>query len=49
MHAQSVRVWCIFWDVGITGTDFFDNEDEKVATVNEERYRTMIDPFYGMR
>ena len=45
MHPQRVTVWCGFWNVGIIGTIFFDNEQGAAVTVNGERYCAMLSEF----
>ena len=46
MHPQRVTVWCGFWEGGIIGPYFFENEAGQVATVNGARYRDMITQFF---
>ena len=49
MHPQRVTVWCGFWYGfwygGIIGSSFFENEQGAAVTVNDERYRAMLNEF----
>ncbi|XP_012059065.1 PREDICTED: uncharacterized protein LOC105622255 [Atta cephalotes] len=45
MHPQRVTVWCGFWSGGIIRPFFFENEQEAAVTVNNERYRAMLNEF----
>lgn len=42
-HPQKCTVWCGFWAGGITGPFFFEDENEKPATVDGHRYRQLIE------
>jgi len=44
-HPQRVTVWCGFWFGGIIGPFFFENEQGVAVTVNDERYRAMLNEF----
>ena len=44
-HPKPVTDWCEFWSRGIIGPFFFENEQGKVATVNGNRYRAMLNEF----
>ena len=45
MHLQRVTVWSEFWNGGIIGLFFFENERAAAVTVNGERYRAMLNEF----
>ena len=45
LHCQRVTVWCAISSVGIIGLYFFE-EKERAVTVNETRYREMIEEFF---
>ena len=45
MHPQRVIVQCGFWSGGIIGPFFFENEQGAAITVNDERYRAMLNEF----
>ena len=45
MHPQGVTVWCGFWNDGIIGPFFFENEQGAAFTVNGEYYRAMLNEF----
>ena len=45
MHPQRVTVWCRFWYGGIIGPFFFENEQGAADTLNDERYRAMLNEF----
>ena len=42
---KRVTVWCGFWSRGIIGPFFFENEQGEEVTVNEVRYRAMMNEF----
>ena len=42
MHPQRVTIWCGFWNGGIIGSFFLENEQGDAVTVNGERYRAML-------
>ena len=44
-HPKRVTVWCKFWSRGIMEPFFFENEQGEAATVNEDRYRAMLNEF----
>ena len=44
-HPKRVAVWCGFWSKGIIGPLFFENKQGEAITVNENRYRTMLNEF----
>jgi hypothetical protein len=39
LHAQQATVWCGFWDGGVIGLYFFENEARNAVTVNGVCYR----------
>jgi hypothetical protein len=39
LHAQRATVWCGFWDGGVIGPYFFENEIGNAITMNGVRYR----------
>ena len=43
-HPKRVTIWCVFWARGI-GPFFFQNEQEEAVTVNDDRYRAMLNEF----
>ena len=45
MHPKRVSLWCGFWSRGIIGPFFFENEQGEVVTVNDDRYRAMLNKF----
>ena len=45
MHPQGVTNWCGFWYGGIIGPFFFENEQVSSVTVNDKRYRAMLNEF----
>jgi hypothetical protein len=45
MHPQKVTVWCGLWVGGIIGPYFFENDEGQTVTVNEARYREMLEYF----
>ena len=44
-HSKRITVWCGFLPRGIIGLFFFENEQGKVATVNGDRYRAMLNVY----
>ena len=44
-HPKRVTVWCGYWSRGIIGPIFFENEQGEAVTVNDDRYRTMLNEF----
>ena len=48
MHPQRVTVWCGFWEGGIIGPYFFENEQliKQQSAVNGARYRDTITRFF---
>ena len=44
-YLKRVSVWCEFWCRDIIGKFFFEKEQGAAATVNGDRYRTMLDEF----
>ena len=44
-HPNRVTVWCRFWSRGIIGPFFFENEEWEAVTVNNDRYRAMLNEF----
>ena len=45
MHPKRVTVWCGFWSRGIIGPFLFQNYQEVAVTVNDDRYRAMLNKF----
>ena len=45
IHPQRVTVWCGFWYRSIIGPFFFENEQIADVTVNDVRYRAMLNEF----
>ena len=46
MHPpKRVTVCCGFWSRGIIGLFFFENEQGEAVTVNDDRYRAMLNEF----
>ena len=45
MQPQRVTVWRGFWNGGIIGPFFFENEQGVAVMVNGERYRAMLNGF----
>ena len=45
MHPKRVTVWCGFWSRGIIGSFFFENEQGESVTVNNDRYRAILNEF----
>ena len=45
MHTKRVTVWCRFWSKCIIGPFFFENEQGEAVTVNDDRYRAMLNEF----
>ena len=45
MHPQRVTHWCGFWYGGIIVPFFFINEQVSSVTVNDKRYRAMLNQF----
>ena len=45
MHPKRVTVWCGFWSRGTIGSFFFENEQGEAVTVNNDRYRAMLNEF----
>ena len=45
-HPKWVTVWCGFWSRGIIGTFFFQDEQGETVTVNDGRYRAMLNEFF---
>ena len=41
-HTKRVTVLCGFWSRGIIGTFFFEKEQGEAVTVNDDRYRAML-------
>lgn len=48
LHSPKVTVWCAISSVGIIGPWFFE-EDERVVTVNSDRYVNMLEEFFVPR
>jgi len=46
LHPEKVTVWCGFWSSVIISPYFFQNETGIAITVNDERYRSMINNFF---
>ena len=48
MHPQRVTVWCGFWEGGIIGPYFFENEQliKQQSAVSDARYRDLIIQFF---
>ena len=44
-HPKPVTVWCEHWSRGIIGTFFLENEQREAVTVNDDRYRGMLNEF----
>ena len=44
-HPKRVTVWCGFWSRSIIGLFFFKNEQGEAVTVNDDRYRAMLNEF----
>ena len=42
---KRIIVWCGFWIRGISGPFFFENEQGEAVTVNDDRYRAMLNEF----
>ena len=45
LKPQRMIVWCEFWYGGIIGPFFFENDQGAAVTVNDERYRAMLNEF----
>ena len=45
MYPKRVTVWCGFWSRGIVGPFFFENKQGEAVTVNDDRYRAMLNEF----
>ena len=45
MRPEKVNVWCGLWFGGIIGPYFFENDEGKFVTVNEARYKEMLEYF----
>ena len=41
-----VTVWVVIGWYGIIGPYFFENDDGRTVTVNQDKYRRMIQEFY---
>ena len=44
-HPKHGTVWCRFWFRSILKLFFFENGQEEVVTVNDDRYRAMLNEF----
>ena len=44
-HPKRVTVWCGFWPRVIIAPFFFENEQGQAVTVNDDRYRGMLNEF----
>ena len=44
-HPKRVTVWCGFWSRCLIGPFFFENEQGKAVTVNDDYYRAMLKEF----
>ena len=44
-HPKRVTVRCGFWSRGIIGSFFFENVQEEAVTVNDDRFRAMLNEF----
>jgi hypothetical protein len=42
MHPLRTTVWCGFWEGGVLGPFFFEDDEGNAVTINGERYRDMI-------
>ena len=49
INPKRVAVWCGFWSRGIFGSFFFENEQGKAVTVNNDRYRAMLNEFLSTK
>jgi len=49
MHPQRVAVCCGMWSGGIFGPFFFENEEGATVTVNDVRYRGILEDFFFPR
>ena len=45
-HPKRVTVWCGFCSRGIIGPFFFENEQGEAVTVNDDRYRTILNEVF---
>ena len=45
LHPQKVTVWCGFHAGGVIGPYFFVDKNDRHVTVNEERYRAMLEDY----
>ncbi len=46
LHPERLSVWCALHAGGIIGPYFFENKEEKVVTVNGDRYRSMLTDYF---
>ena len=44
-YPTRVTVWCGLWSRGIIGPFFFENDQGEAVTVNDDRYRAMLNVF----
>ena len=44
-HLKRVSVWCGFWSRGSFGSFFLQNEQGEAVTVNDDRYKAMLNEF----
>lgn len=42
LHPPKVTVWCAFWEKGIIGPYFFEDEDGNAITVNGKQYKSLL-------
>ena len=47
LHPQKVTVWCSFRAVGVIGSYFFVDENDRHVTVNGEHCRAMLEEYCG--
>ena len=48
-HPKRVTVWCGFWARDIIGPFIFEKEQGEAVTVNDDRYRAMLNEFLFMK
>ena len=48
-HPKRVTVRCGFWSRGLIGPFFFENEQGEAVTVNDDRYRAMLNEFLSTK
>ena len=47
LHPEKITVWCGLYAAGVIGPYFFVDDNDRHVTMNGNRYRDMINDFFG--